>query len=210
MGWAEQRGYYVLGHLYYSGQFIPPLPFPSIFKKRIKSTNLNFWLRWHMLASFWWHFMGNAWFSVRSQLDSGATGCIFVVIAGMATAAISSYAAVLKSYVVFLTPLLSLLIALLITNESQSSEFLCFIVLVFGVGLIGVARNYNAHIVNSLRLVVEREDLLKAVTLGSEQLQKTENFLHASERRFGHILESSLDGYWDWDTKLTKSFLQTL
>ena len=53
--------------------------------------------------------MGNAWFSVRSQLDSGATGCIFVVIAGMATAAISSYAAVLKSYVVFLTPLLSLL-----------------------------------------------------------------------------------------------------
>ena len=181
--------------------------FHQFSRKESKSTNLNFWLRWHMLASF---FGGTSWGMLGFLYDPSWTVeqqvAFFVVIAGMATAAISSYAAVLKSYVVFLTPLLSLLIALLITNESQSSEFLCFIVLVFGVGLIGVARNYNAHIVNSLRLVVEREDLLKAVTLGSEQLQKTENFLHASERRFGHILESSLDGYWDWDTKTNKVF----
>jgi len=125
----------------------------------------------------------------------------FVVIAGMATTAISSYAVVLKSYVAFLTPLLSILFVRLIADENQGSEFLWLIVLIFGGGLISVARKYNAHIADSLRLMVERENLQKAAILGSEQLQKTKSILQDSERRFGHILQSSLDGYWDWDIK---------
>ncbi len=70
---------------------------------------------------------------------------------------------------------------------------------VFGAGLFGVVRNFHAQVVNTIRLVVERESLQEAVLTGAEQLHKTEHALHTTELRFGHVLESSLDGFWDWD-----------
>lgn len=170
-------------------------------------SSLNIWLRWHILASF---LGGTSWGMLGLLYDPSWTTeqqvVLFVVIAGMATAAISTYAAVLKSYVAFLVPLLSFLISQLIAIDSQGSEFLWVIVLIFGAGLFGVARNYNTHVANTLRLMVERENLQNAVILSSEQLQQTENNLQDSERRLGHILESSLDGYWDWDINTNKVY----
>ena len=170
-------------------------------------SGLNTWLRRHILSSF---LGGTAWGMLGLLHDPNWTTeqqvVFFVVIAGMAISAISSYAAVLKSYLAFLAPLLSLLVAQLLANDSQNSEFLSLILLLFGAGLIGVAKNYNTHIVNTLRLLVERENLQKAMALSSEQLQKTETILHASELRFGNVLESSLDGYWDWEVNTDKVY----
>jgi len=73
------------------------------------------------------------------------------------------------------------------------------IVLFFGAGLFGVARNFHIHVVNTIRLVVEHESLQEAALTGAVQLQKTKHALHTTELRFGHVLESSLDGFWDWD-----------
>ena len=163
-------------------------------------SELGIWLRRHIVASF---LGGTSWGVLGLLYDPGwATGqqvVLLIVIAGIATSAISSYAAVLNSYVAFLIPLLFPLLARLFIVDSPDAAFLWLIVLIFGAGLCGVARNFHIHVVNTIRLVVEQESLQEAVITGAEQLQKTEHALHTTKLRFGHVLESSLDGFWDWD-----------
>jgi len=168
--------------------------------KEPKDPELIIWLRWHILGSF---LSGTSWGVLSLLYDPGwTTGqqvLFLVVIAGIATAAVSSYAAVLKSYVAFLIPLLFPLIARLFTVDSPGYDFLWIIIIIFGVGLYGIARNYHIHIDNTIRLVVEQESLREAVLTGTKKLQKTESALQTTKLRFGHVLESSLDGFWDWD-----------
>lgn len=173
----------------------------------VGASNLKPWLQWHMLANF---VGGTAWgvlglfydpaMSVEQQI------LLLLVIAGVATSTISSYAAVLRSYVVFLIPLLTLVLVQLYLIDTQDSGYLSLIILIFGAFLFGIARNYNAQISNTLRLAAEREVLQKAVQSSSQQLQQSEINLHASERRFGQVLKSSLDGYWDWDITSNEVF----
>ena len=168
--------------------------------KEPKDSELGIWLRWHIVSSF---LGGTSWGVLCFLYDPGwATGqqvALFVVIAGIATAAISSYAAVLESYVAFLVPLLIPLLAQLFVVDSPDADFLWLIVLIFGAGLFGVARNFHTHVVKTVRMAVEQGSLQEAVLTGEQQLQKTEHVLHTTELRLGHALESSLDGFWDWD-----------
>lgn len=172
-----------------------------LFSSRAPSdSELGVWLRWHIVGSF---LGGAAWGLLSLLYDPGwGTGqqvVLFVVIAGLATAAISSYAAALVSYAAFLIPLLLPLLFKLFAIDSPDSNHLWLIIVVFGAGLFAVARNFHSHVVNTIHLVVEQESLQEAVRTGTKQLQNTECALHTTELRLEQVLESSLDGFWDWD-----------
>jgi diguanylate cyclase (GGDEF)-like protein/PAS domain S-box-containing protein len=163
-------------------------------------SELGAWLRWHVVGSL---LGGASWGALGLLYDPGWAAeqqvILLIVIAGLATAAISSYAAALESYIAFLIPLLLPLLGRLFAINSVDSDYLWLIVLIFGAGLLGVARNFHTHVVNTMRLVVEQESLQQAILTGTEQLKKTERALHTTELRFGQVMESSLDGFWDWD-----------
>lgn len=162
--------------------------------------DLSPWLHRHVLASF---LGGSAWGVLGLLYDPAMSVeqqvLLLLVLTGVATSTISSYAAVLRCYFAFLVPLLTLVLVQLYLNDTHGSNYLSIIALIFGTFLIGIARSYNAQIRNTLRLAAEREVLQREVQSSSQQLQRSENDLHASERRFGQVLKSSLDGYWDWD-----------
>lgn len=165
-----------------------------------KDFELDSWLHRHILASF---LGGVSWGALSLLYDPGwETGqqvALLIVIAGIATSAISAYASVLKSYVAFLLPLLFPLLVRLFSVDTADTDFLSIMVVIFGAGLFVVARNFHAQVVNTIRLVVEQESLQEAVVSGAERLQTTESILRDTELRFGHVLEASLDGFWDWD-----------
>ncbi|MCP3870631.1 MAG: EAL domain-containing protein [Gammaproteobacteria bacterium] len=161
---------------------------------------LKIWLHRYIRSSF---IGGASWGVLGLLYDPGwavdQQVVLFVILAGIATAAVSSYTAVLRAYIVFLVPLLIPLIGQLFLLDSPASVFLGVIVLVFGAGLIAVARNFHSHIIATLKLAAEQLSLREAVLTGTRQLHRTESALRKSETRFGHLLETSQDGYWDWD-----------
>lgn len=164
------------------------------------ASDLRTWLRWHIVASL---LGGVCWGLLGLLYDpawaTGAQVVIFVVLAGVATAAVSSYAASLTSYAAFLVPLLLPLFVNLLQFDGQDAVHLRWIVVIFGAGLFGMARHFHAHIIGALHLAIEQQSLQQALLTGTKQLENIERALRNSELRFGQVLESSLDGFWDWN-----------
>lgn len=122
--------------------------------------DLSPWLHRHVLASF---LGGSAWGVLGLLYDPAMSVeqqvLLLLVLTGVATSTISSYAAVLRCYFAFLVPLLTLVLVQLYLNDTHGSNYLSIIALIFGTFLIGIARSYNAQIRNTLRLAAEREVL---------------------------------------------------
>ncbi|MCU7905132.1 MAG: EAL domain-containing protein [Candidatus Thiodiazotropha sp. (ex Epidulcina cf. delphinae)] len=177
-------------------------------KVKQESPRLRVWLRRHILMTF---LSGTIWGLLSLFYDPGWPTAhqvvLFVIVSGLAAGSVSAYAAVLKVYVVFLIPLLLPLEISLFVRGDQATSFLGGFVLLFGIGMLSLARQFHSQMIDTIHLSLEHQFLQDAVFTGSQQLEITEHALRATEQRFGHVLESSLDGFWDWDITHNQLYL---
>ena len=167
---------------------------------REKRFSTAYWLRRHILMTF---ASGLVW-GLLSLLHDPAWPLahqvvLFVVIAGIGAGSIMAYSAVMEVFVVFLIPLLlPLEIGLFVRGELNSS-FLGGFVFMFAFGLLLLARRFHLTLVDSIHLSLSHQFLEQEISSGSRRLVMTEQALQSSREKFGQVMESSLDGFWDWD-----------
>jgi diguanylate cyclase (GGDEF)-like protein/PAS domain S-box-containing protein len=169
---------------------------------RIKHKRFNapLWLRWHTTLTFLsglvWGMFGLAYdlaWPVNQQV------VLFVVIAGIGIGSFMAYSTVLEVFVVFLIPLLLPLEILLLLHDNPGSNFLAVFLFLFAFGLLLLARRLNLMLIDSIYLSLSHQFLQQEIHSGTRRLKKTEQALQSSKIKFGQVLESSLDGFWDWD-----------
>ncbi|MEJ2395639.1 MAG: PAS domain-containing protein, partial [Candidatus Thiodiazotropha sp.] len=158
------------------------------------------WLRRHIILTFT---SGMVWGLLSLFYDSSwpipHQVLLFVVVAGVGSGSIMAYSAVLEVFVVFLIPLLLPLEVGLFMRGDLSSNFLGAFVFLYAFGLLLLARRFYLTLVDSIYLSLSHQFLQQEISSGSRRLLMTERALQSSEEKFGQVLESSLDGYWDWD-----------
>jgi diguanylate cyclase (GGDEF)-like protein/PAS domain S-box-containing protein len=158
------------------------------------------WLRRHIILTF---ASGMVWGLLSLFYDSSwpipHQVLLFVVVAGVGSGSIMAYSAVLEVFVVFLIPLLLPLEVGLFMRGDLSSNFLGAFVFLYAFGLLLLARRFYLTLVDSIYLSLSHQFLQQEISSGSRRLLMTERALQSSEEKFGQVLESSLDGYWDWD-----------
>ncbi len=165
-----------------------------------KQPGPSYWLRRHVLLTF---ASGLVWGMLSLLYDPtwpiAHQVVLFVVIAGIGSGSIMAYAAVIEVFVVFLIPLLlPLEIGLFIRGELTTS-FLGGFVFIFAFGLLLMARRFHLSLVDSIHLSLSHQFLQQEISSGSRRLVMTEQALQSSQEKFGQVMESSLDGFWDWD-----------
>jgi diguanylate cyclase (GGDEF)-like protein/PAS domain S-box-containing protein len=173
-----------------------------------KSFNAPLWLRRHItltLASgLVWGLLGLAYdpaWPVTHQV------ILFVVVAGIGIGSFMAYSTVLEVFVVFLIPLLLPLEILLFLHDSPGSNFLGVFLFLFAAGMLLLAHRFNLMLIDSIHLSLSHQFLQQEVHSGTRRLKKTEQALQSSEAKFGQVLESSLDGFWDWDLNSGQLYL---
>lgn len=158
------------------------------------------WLRRHIILTF---ASGMVWGLLSLFYDSSwpipHQVLLFVVVAGVGSGSIMAYSAVLEVFVVFLIPLLLPLEVGLFMRGDLSSNFLGGFVFLYAFGLLLLTRRFYLTLVDSIHLSLSHQFLQQEISSGSRRLLMTERALQSSEEKFGQVLESSLDGYWDWD-----------
>ncbi|MEJ2592228.1 MAG: EAL domain-containing protein [Candidatus Thiodiazotropha sp.] len=132
---------------------------------------------------------------------------LFMVIAGLAAGSVTTHSAVLEVYVLFLIPLLlPLEVGLLIRGDGTTSYF-GGVLLIFAISMLLVARRSYLQMVDTIHLSIAQQFLQEEVSAGTRELKLAQRALHTSEHRFGQILESSLDGFWEWDIANNQLYL---
>lgn len=166
------------------------------------------WLRRYMLLTF---ASGMIWGSLTLFYDPVWPAIhqvvLFMVVAGLAAGSVTTHGAVLEVYVLFLIPLLlPLEVGLLIRGDHATSYF-GGVVLVFAISMLAVARRFHLQMVDTIHLSIAQQFLQEEVSAGSRQLKLAQRALRTSEHRIGQILESSLDGFWEWDIANNQLYL---
>ncbi len=167
---------------------------------KYKDFSTGSWLRRHIILTFT---SGMVWGLLSLFYDSSwpipHQVLLFVVVAGVGSGSIMAYSAVLEVFVVFLIPLLLPLEVGLFMRGDLSSNFLGGFVFLYAFGLLLLARRFYLTLVDSIHLSLSHQFLQQEISSGSRRLLMTERALQSSEEKFGQVLESSLEGYWDWD-----------
>ncbi|MCU7807881.1 MAG: EAL domain-containing protein [Candidatus Thiodiazotropha sp. (ex Semelilucina semeliformis)] len=158
------------------------------------------WLRQSMLLTF---LSGVVWGLLSLLYDPSWSNTnqvvLYIVIAGVAAGSMPAYAVVLEVYVLFLIPLLLPLEVGLLLRGDHTTSFLASFVLLFAIGLLALARKFNLQVVDTIHVSLAQQFLQEEVSAGSRELKLAQRALQTSERKIGKILESSLDGVWEWD-----------
>ncbi len=166
------------------------------------------WLRKHMLLTF---ISGIAWGSLALLYDPdwsvSRQAVLYMIIAGISAGSLSAYAVVLEVYVLFMIPMLLPLEVALLLYGDNSTSFLAGFVLVYAIGLLLLARKVHLQVVDTIHLSLAQQFLQEKVSADSQELKLAKRALQTSEIRVGKILESSLDGLWEWDLSNDKIYL---
>jgi diguanylate cyclase (GGDEF)-like protein/PAS domain S-box-containing protein len=161
---------------------------------------LGFWLRRHLVTTF---LSGVMWGVLSLIYDPEWTTVhqviLFMLLTGLAAFSVIAYAAVLEVYVVFLIPLLLPLEIGLFSRGDMATSVLGVLLMLFAIGMLFVARKFYNQLIETIHLSFEHKFLQKALSTGSRHLENVELALRATEQQFGHVLETSLDGFWEWD-----------
>jgi diguanylate cyclase (GGDEF)-like protein/PAS domain S-box-containing protein len=165
-----------------------------------KRFNTTLWLRWHLLLTF---ISGIAWGLLSLSYDTGwpvpHQVVLIVVIAGMGIGSFMAYSAVLEVFVVFLIPLLLPLEVSFFADGNQATTFLGGLVFLYAMGILLLAHRFHLTLIDSIHLSLSHQFLQQEVHSGTRRLMMTEQALQSSEEKFDQVLESSLEGFWDWD-----------
>lgn len=171
--------------------------FQSINQSQAK---LGIWLRRHLITTF---LSGLLWGLLSLLYDpSWETShqvMLFMLLTGTAAFSITAYAAVLEVYVVFLIPLLLPLELELFSKGELAISILGVLLMLFAIGMLFVAKRFYTQLIESIHLSFEHKFLQEALSSGSQHLESVEHALKTAEQQFGNVLETSLDGFWEWD-----------
>ncbi|MCU7844514.1 MAG: EAL domain-containing protein [Candidatus Thiodiazotropha sp. (ex Monitilora ramsayi)] len=158
------------------------------------------WLRRHMLLTF---LSGLVWGLLSLFYDPDWTisqqVVLYMVIAGLAAGSLSAYAVVLEVYVLFLIPLLLPLEIGLLLRGDYTTSFLAGFLFLFAIGLLVLSRKFYLQVIDTIHVSLAQQFLQEEVSAGSRELKLAQRALQTSEHKIGKILESSLDGVWEWD-----------
>jgi diguanylate cyclase (GGDEF)-like protein/PAS domain S-box-containing protein len=167
---------------------------------KLNSFNNALWLRWHILLTF---ISGIIWGMLSLIYDTGWPVAhqvvLIVVIAGIGIGSFMAYSVVLEVFVVFLIPLLLPMEVSFFSDGNQATTLLGGLVFLFGLGILLLARRFHLTLIDSIHLSLSHQFLQQEVHSGTRRLMMTELALQSSEEKFGQVLESSLDGFWDWN-----------
>ncbi|MCG7911295.1 MAG: EAL domain-containing protein [Candidatus Thiodiazotropha taylori] len=178
--------------------------------KRINKAQaiLSIWLRRHLILTF---VSGLIWGLLSLAYDPNwATShqvMLVMLLTGLAAFSITAYAAVLEVYVVFLIPLLLPLELDLVARGEIFTSLLAVLLLMFAIGMLFVARRFYIQYIESIHLSFEHQFLQKELMNGSQHLESMEHALKNAEQQFDNVLETSLDGYWEWDLQRDDLYL---
>ncbi|ODB92135.1 hypothetical protein A3194_06935 [Candidatus Thiodiazotropha endoloripes] len=169
---------------------------------------LSIWLRRHLVLTF---FSGLIWGLLSLTYDPNwATShqvMLVMLLTGLAAFSITAYAAVLEVYVVFLIPLLLPLELDLFARGEIFTSVLGMLLLLFAIGMLFVARRFYTQYIESIHLSFEHQFLQKELLNGTQNLESMEHALKNAEQQFDNVLETSLDGYWEWDLQKNDLYL---
>jgi diguanylate cyclase (GGDEF)-like protein/PAS domain S-box-containing protein len=178
--------------------------------KRINKNQaiLSIWLRRHLILTL---LSGLSWGLLSLAYDPGwATShqvMLVMLLTGLAAFSITAYAAVLEVYVVFMIPLLLPLELDLFSRGEVSTSTLGLLLLLFAIGMLFVAKRFYTQYIESIHLSFEHQFLQKELLNGSQHLESVEHALKNAEKQFDNVLETSLDGYWEWDLQNNDLYL---
>ncbi|MES9853107.1 MAG: diguanylate cyclase [Candidatus Thiodiazotropha sp. L084R] len=130
-----------------------------------------------------------------------------MLLTGLAAFSITAYAAVLEVYVVFLIPLLLPLEIELFSRGDLSLSILGVLLMLFAIGMLFVAQKFYNQQIESIHLSFEHKFLQNELSSGSRHLESVEHALKTAEQQFGNVLETSLDGFWEWDLDQNSFYL---
>jgi diguanylate cyclase (GGDEF)-like protein/PAS domain S-box-containing protein len=168
----------------------------------------SIWLRRHMLLTF---ASGLLWGLLSVLYDPAWPNShqvvLIVVVVGIGAGSIMAYSAVLEVFVVFLIPLLLPLEVELFLRGEMTSNFLGGFVFIFALWLVLLVRRFHLTLVDSIHLSLSHQFLQQEVSSGSRRLVMTEQALQSSQEKFGQVMASTLDGFWDWDLVSGKLYL---
>ncbi len=107
-----------------------------------------------------------------------------MALAGVIAGAISSYAAMLSVYIAFMVPAMLIPAQSMLMHNSNISNNMGLLIMLFAAALLVIARNYNKSVIRSLRLREENNALLRETADMNTALQ--------SEARNRHKLQDQL------------------
>lgn len=84
-----------------------------------------------------------------------------MALAGVIAGAISSYAAMLSVYIAFMVPAMLIPAQSMLMHNSNISNNIGLLIMLFAAALLVIARNYNKSVIKSLRLREENNTLLR-------------------------------------------------
>jgi diguanylate cyclase (GGDEF)-like protein/PAS domain S-box-containing protein len=178
--------------------------------KRINKNqaNLSVWLRRHLILTL---FSGLSWGLLSLAYDPSwpvsHQVMLVMLLTGLAAFSITAYAAVLEVYVVFLVPLLLPLELDLFSRGEVATSVLGILLLLFAIGMLFVAKRFYTQYLESIHLSFEHQFLQKELVNGTQHLESVEHALKNAEKQFDNVLETSLDGYWEWDLQKDDLYL---
>jgi diguanylate cyclase (GGDEF)-like protein/PAS domain S-box-containing protein len=107
-----------------------------------------------------------------------------MALAGVIAGAISSYAAMLSVYIAFMIPAMLIPAQSMLMHNSNISNNIGLLIMLFAAALLVIARNYNKSVIKSLRLREENSSLLRETADMNTALQ--------TEARNRHKLQDQL------------------
>lgn len=107
-----------------------------------------------------------------------------MALAGVIAGAISSYAAMLSVYIAFMVPAMLIPAQAMLMHNSNISNNMGLLIMLFAAALLVIARNYNKSVIKSLRLREENNALLRETADMNAALQ--------AEARNRHKLQDQL------------------
>jgi hypothetical protein len=107
-----------------------------------------------------------------------------MALAGVIAGAISSYAAMLSVYIAFMVPAMLIPAQAMLMHNSNISNNMGLLIMLFAAALLVIARNYNKSVIKSLRLREENNALLRETADMNAALQ--------TEARNRHRLQDQL------------------
>jgi len=135
------------------------------------SSNPDYWFSWHLSGVIisgiiWGGFILLLAQSANSAYLSLATMCA----AGLCAAAAIAYSASLVSFLLFSIPLLSPIGGFLVLSEHPTTIVMGFFVFLFLITIIAITYRLNKTMTSSLRLQLEKDELLAALETEKQQV----------------------------------------
>lgn len=135
------------------------------------SSNPDYWFSWHLtgviLSGVIW---GGFIFLLAQSADTTYLSLAIMCAAGLCAAAATAYSASLISFLVFAIPLLSPIGGFLVLSEHPTNIVMGFFIFLFLITIIAISYQLNKSMTSSLRLQIEKDELLAVLETEKQQV----------------------------------------